>query len=138
MSKTLHVGITFRYFPFQFEMSMSTAIWLETIWILDSVYRPFLCSIYCIIMRHCSYFLLLFAFLCQRVLPEPLRFHHIWPFEGQWAIYKVMHLTLILVVANLANTKWRKPWKMTETLARWYSSQSTQRELPNEYQNDMV
>ena len=27
---------------------------------------------------------------------------------------------------------------MTETLANWYSSESTQRELSNEYQHDMV
>ena len=27
---------------------------------------------------------------------------------------------------------------MTETMANWYSFESTQRELPNEYQNDRV
>ena len=29
-------------------------------------------------------------------------------------------------------------WEMTETLANGYSSESTQRELSNEYQHDMV
>ena len=41
-------------------------------------------------------------------------------------------LTLMLLVANLANTKWyKKPWKMTEDLAHGYSSESTQQELSN-------
>ena len=31
-----------------------------------------------------------------------------------------------------------KTWKRTETLAYWYSSESTQRELCNEYQYDRV
>ena len=31
-----------------------------------------------------------------------------------------------------------KNWKMTEILADGYSSESTQQELSNEYQNDMV
>ena len=47
----------------------------------------------------------------------------------------------MLVVANLANAKCKimqKTWKMTETLAHGYSSESTQQELPNDYQNDMV
>ena len=43
-------------------------------------------------------------------------------------------LTLMLLVANLANTNDR----MTETLANGYSSESTQRELSNEYQHDRV
>ena len=48
-------------------------------------------------------------------------------------------LTLMLLVANLANTKWcKKPWKMTETLAHVYSSESTQRELSNEYHHERV
>ena len=38
-------------------------------------------------------------------------------------------LTLMLLVANLADTKGcKKPEKMTETLANGYSSESTQRE----------
>ena len=32
----------------------------------------------------------------------------------------------------------QKPLKMTETLAHAYSSESTQRELSNEYQHDRV
>ena len=39
-------------------------------------------------------------------------------------------------MANLASTKWLKPWEMTETLAHGYSSESTQQELSNEYQHD--
>ena len=32
----------------------------------------------------------------------------------------------------------QKTWKITETLANGYSSESTQRELSNEYQHDRV
>ena len=43
----------------------------------------------------------------------------------------------MLLVANLANTKkCKKPRKITETLANGYSSESTRRELSNEYQDD--
>ena len=42
-------------------------------------------------------------------------------------------LTLMLLGANLANTKWcKKPWKITETLAHGYPSESTLWELSNE------
>ena len=42
-------------------------------------------------------------------------------------------------MANLINTKkCEKSWKITETLANGYSSESTQRELSNEYQHDRV
>ena len=45
----------------------------------------------------------------------------------------------MLLVAKLANTKRCKNLKkMTETLAHGYSSESTQRELSNEYQHDRV
>ena len=44
----------------------------------------------------------------------------------------------MLLVANLANAKWCKNLKMTETLAHGYSSESTQRELSNEYQHGRV
>ena len=45
----------------------------------------------------------------------------------------------MLLVANLANTKWgTKPRKMTESLAHGCSSESTQWELSNEYQHDRV
>ena len=45
----------------------------------------------------------------------------------------------MLMVANLANTKMmQKSWKMTETLALGYSSESARWELSNEYQHDMV
>ena len=46
-------------------------------------------------------------------------------------------LTLMLLVAILANTKWcKKSWKLTETLVHGYSSKRTQWELSNEYQHD--
>ena len=41
----------------------------------------------------------------------------------------------MLLVANLANTK---RCKITETLANGYSSESTRRELSNEYHDDRV
>ena len=45
----------------------------------------------------------------------------------------------MLLVGNFANTKKKqKSWKMTETLAYGYSSESTHRELSNEYQHDRV
>ena len=45
----------------------------------------------------------------------------------------------MLLVANLANTKrCKKKRKITETLANGYSSESTRRELSNEYQDDRV
>ena len=48
-------------------------------------------------------------------------------------------LTLMLLVADVVNTKWcKKSWKMAETLANGYSSESTWRELSNEYQEDRV
>ena len=48
-------------------------------------------------------------------------------------------LTLKLLVANLANTKWGKiPEKKTEPLANGYSFESAPRELSNEYQHDRV
>ena len=48
-------------------------------------------------------------------------------------------LTVRLLAANLTNTKWcKKTWKMTETLANGYSSESTHQELSNEYQHDRV
>ena len=48
-------------------------------------------------------------------------------------------LILMLLVANLANTKiMQKSWKITKTLANGYSSGSIHRELSNEYQHDRV
>ena len=48
-------------------------------------------------------------------------------------------LTLMLLVANFANTKWcKKTEKWLETLAHGYSSESAQWELSNEYQHDRV
>ena len=48
-------------------------------------------------------------------------------------------ITLMLLVANLANTKCcKKPIKMTESLAHMYSSKSSHRELSNEYQHDRL
>ena len=45
----------------------------------------------------------------------------------------------MLLVANLANTKrCKKPRKITETLSNGYSSESSRRELSNEYQDDRV
>ena len=54
-------------------------------------------------------------------------------------VHSPQMLTLTLVVANLVNTKCRKEnWKIIETFAIGFSSESTQRELFNEYQHDMV
>ena len=49
-------------------------------------------------------------------------------------------LTLMLLVANFANTKSckKKSWKITEALANGYSSESTLRGLSNEYQQVRV
>ena len=48
-------------------------------------------------------------------------------------------LTLImLLVANLANIKWCKNLKITETLTYGYSSESTLQDLSNEYQHDWI
>ena len=48
-------------------------------------------------------------------------------------------LTLMLLVANSPNAKWCKTnWKINENMANGYSSESTQRELSNEYQHDRV
>ena len=48
-------------------------------------------------------------------------------------------LTLLLLLANLTNTKWcKKLVKLTETIANGYSSESTQQELSNEYQHNKV
>ena len=48
-------------------------------------------------------------------------------------------LTLVLLVANLVNTKWcEKSWKFTETLAKGYSSDCTHQELPSAYQHSRV
>ena len=47
-------------------------------------------------------------------------------------------LDLMLLVANLANAKRSKKFKMSETLAYRYSSERTEWELSNEYQNDRV
>ena len=55
------------------------------------------------------------------------------------SFFNILSLTLMLLVANLADTKCFKiPLKMTETLAHGYSSESTQRELSNEYEHDRV
>ena len=47
-------------------------------------------------------------------------------------------LTLIVLVANLANTKRCKNLENDWNPGIWYSSESTQRELSNEYQHDRV
>ena len=49
--------------------------------------------------------------------------------------YRTMLLTLMLLMANLANAKKRE---MTETLANGYSSDSARRELSNEYRHDRI
>ena len=55
------------------------------------------------------------------------------------AILLEVQLTLMLLVANLGDTKLcEKSGKMTETLANGYSSESTPQELSNEYQHDRV
>ena len=51
----------------------------------------------------------------------------------------LLKITFVLLVPNLANTKYdAKHLKMTETLAHGYSSDSTQQELSNEHQHDKV
>ena len=51
----------------------------------------------------------------------------------------IMQLTLVLLVANLANNKNdAKNVNMTETLAHGYSSGRSQRKISNEYQYDRV
>ena len=48
-------------------------------------------------------------------------------------------LPLMPLVANLAYTKWcKKTEKLNETLEYGYSSESTQRDLSNEYQQNRV
>ena len=48
---------------------------------------------------------------------------------------KINALTLTLLVANLADTKWYKiPQKIFVILVHGYSYESTQQELSNEYQ----
>ena len=47
-------------------------------------------------------------------------------------------LTLMLQVANLANTKGCKNKKITETLAQGYSPEGIKQELSNKYQHDRV
>ena len=60
-------------------------------------------------------------------------------FISRDAIWKRHLLTIMQLVANLVNRKWcKKTWKMTETLAYRYSSESAPRELSNEYQHDRV
>ena len=63
----------------------------------------------------------------------------LWSFAMH--IVSVQTLTLTLLVPNLANTelcKFAKNKEMTETLARGYSPESTQRVLSNEFQHDKV
>ena len=48
-------------------------------------------------------------------------------------------LTFMLLVANLADTELcKKPHKQAETMVNGYSSESTQRDLSNEYQHDRI
>ena len=66
-------------------------------------------------------------------------FSNIPPKSSYTGLISTHILTLMLLVANLADTKWcKKSWKLTETLANGYSSESAQRELSNEYQHDRV
>ena len=59
----------------------------------------------------------------------------LWP-EQEFSTFRV---TLMLLVANLGNAKWcKKIRKMTENLANRYSSESTERELSNEYKHGRV
>ena len=55
---------------------------------------------------------------------------------GSGLVWGILTLMLVVVV-NLVNTNLCKnPEKMPETLAHWYSPESTQRKLSNEYQPD--
>ena len=60
---------------------------------------------------------------------KPLDYHMFLEFE-------LHNLTLMLLVANLANIHDAKNLKMTEPLAHWYSCESTNQELSNEYRHD--
>ena len=51
---------------------------------------------------------------------------------------QVCCLTLTLLVANLVNTNDEKFLQYTRNPGKWYSTESTQRELSNEYQQDRV
>ena len=54
-------------------------------------------------------------------------------------IFSLLYYTLMLLVANFTKYKMmQRTWKMIETLAHGHSSESTQRELSNEYQHDRV
>ena len=53
-------------------------------------------------------------------------------------LFLLVSLPLMLVVANLPIQNDAKKLKMTETLAHGYSSEITQRELSNEYQQNRV
>ena len=57
-----------------------------------------------------------------------------------WSLSRLsLPLTLMLLVAHLVNTKrCIKTQKITENLANGYLSESTWRELSNEYQDDRV
>ena len=61
-----------------------------------------------------------------------------WWSYGVLMVNSCLITTLMLLLANLANTKWCKNnnLKMTETLANGYSSEITQWELSNEHQHD--
>ena len=65
-----------------------------------------------------------------------------FPIHFRGFIYNMLErsvLSLMLLVANLAITKlYKKTEKMTEIMAHGYSSESTPRELSNEYQHDRV
>ena len=64
-----------------------------------------------------------------------------YPVSKSWLRHclEYQELTLMLLVANFTSTIWcKKTGKITETLANGYSSESTQRELSNEYQHDRV
>ena len=59
--------------------------------------------------------------------------------EAARSALNILVITLMLLVANFAYSKWRKnAEKLTETLAHGYSYESTQWELSNEYQHDRV
>ena len=86
---------------------------------------------------------------CTQIL---INYTHVYVSSSQLSEWKVMlrqwpinqnirssSLTLMLLVANLANTEWCKNLeKIIETLANGYSSESTQQELSNEFQHDRV
>ena len=81
-----------------------------------------------------SVFILIIHFISLHSLQQP----NVFISHFFIALYMTFLLTLMLLVANLANTKWWKKLKYDWNPGSWDSSQSTERELSDEYQHDRV